>query len=141
VLITIIKNDGSYGVTDFILDNCSIVDETNWKCRDTNGLPKTASFYQQKDYAMIHGRYYHSLTGGGPPDFYTSSISGLTFLKLHYGFIGMSAALTATGYSAQAINEARMRCIREDTAVRSSEDWWCGPCYEQGACRHSPTRQ
>jgi hypothetical protein len=39
---------------------------------------------------------------------------------------GLPMVKLATGYSAQAINEARMRCIREDTAVRSSEDWWCG---------------
>lgn len=120
VLITIVKNDGNWGVNDFILDNCSIVDDTNWKCRSTNGV--------LNDYSMIHGRYYHTLTGGNPPDFYTSSISGLIFLKLHYGFIGMSSALTATGYSTQVVNEARLRC-----AGWRNEDW-CLPCYDQGAC-------
>jgi hypothetical protein len=135
VLIRIIKDDGNYGgAKEFILDNCSIVDDTNWKCREANSRPETSPYYQVKDYAMIDGRYSHSLTGGGPPNFYTSSISGLQFLALHYGFTRMSAALTATGYSAQAVNEARLNC-----AAWRDEDW-CLPCYDQGACRHSQTR-
>jgi hypothetical protein len=119
VLITIVKNDGNWGVKDLFLDKCTVVDDQNWECRDT---PFTTV------YVMIHGHYYHSLTGGCLPEFYTSSISGLTFLALHYGFIGTSAALRATGYSAQAVNEARLRC-----AKWSSEDW-CLPCYDEGAC-------
>jgi hypothetical protein len=62
VLITIVKNDGSYfGGKDLFLEHCSIVDDLNWKCRETNGLPESAPFYHQNDYAMIRGRYYHSL--------------------------------------------------------------------------------
>jgi hypothetical protein len=135
VLITIVKNDGSYfGGKDLFLEHCSIVDDLNWKCRDTNGLPVSAPFYHQNDYAMVHGRYYHSLTGGGPPNFYTSSIKGLAFLGLYYGIINMRDALTKTGYSAQAIDEAWLRC-----AAWRDEDW-CKPCYGQGECRRSPTR-
>jgi hypothetical protein len=128
VLITIVNNDGNWGNKNLFLEHCSVVDAENWKCRETNGLPESSPYYQVNDFAMIDGRYYQSLTGGGPPDFYTSSISGLTFLAVHYGFIRMSAALTVTGYSAQAIKEARLSC-----AKWSSEDW-CLPCYNQGAC-------
>jgi hypothetical protein len=125
VLITIVKDDGNWwaGIKDLLLDNCSVVDEFNWKCRETNGKPE-GPFYVVNDYAMVHGRYYHSLTGGGPPEFYTSSISGRTFLKLYYRFFtDAPAALRETGYPAQAVEEARLRCLREYTAARSNEDW------------------
>ena len=65
VLITIIKNDGNYAVKDIFLDNCSIVDDINWKCRDTNGKPE-GPIYLIDNYAMIHGRYYYTLTGDPP---------------------------------------------------------------------------
>jgi hypothetical protein len=104
VLIAIVKNDGNYGVKDIILDNCSIVDDTNWKCRKTNSLPESSPFHQVTDDAMIHGRYYHSLRGGGPPNFYTSSIKGLAFLAVYYGLMDLPTALHMTGYSAQALN-------------------------------------
>jgi hypothetical protein len=126
VIITIVKDDGTWGLRYMPLDRCTVVDDQNWECSD----PGTT---MSRLHGMVHGRYYHSLTGY-PPDYYTSSISGLTFLKLYYGFIRMSDALIATGYSAQAVNEARLRC-----AAWSNEDW-CQPCYRQGACRHSPTR-
>jgi hypothetical protein len=60
VLITIVKNDGNWGVKDLFLDKCTVVDDQNWECRDT---PFTTV------YVMIHGHYYHSLTGGGLPEF------------------------------------------------------------------------
>jgi hypothetical protein len=56
------------------------------------------------EYGMIHGCYYRSLTGGGPPEYYTSSISGLTFWELHYGVISLPKALAATGYSARLVS-------------------------------------
>jgi len=121
VLMTIVKNDGNWGVKDLFLEHCSVVDETNWECSQGNDMM----------YGMLRGRYYHKLaqgvTGTAPLN-YTSSISGLTFLALHYGFIRTSAALTATGYSEQAVNEARLRC-----AGWKDEDW-CRPCYDQGTC-------
>jgi hypothetical protein len=51
-----------------------------------------------RDYGMIRGRFYTSLTGGAPPDCYTSSISGFAFWAINYGFITWS--LSETGYAA-----------------------------------------
>jgi hypothetical protein len=73
IKITIVKNDGNWWVKDLILDHCTVVDFYNWECRHANGFMLT-------EYAMSHGRYYHSLKGGdSSTDAYTSSISGLTF--------------------------------------------------------------
>jgi hypothetical protein len=62
VLITIVKNDGGYGVKDFFFDNCSIVDDTNWKCTHTVGKPE-GPIYSVEENGMVHGRYYRSFTG------------------------------------------------------------------------------
>jgi hypothetical protein len=88
VLITVVKDDGSWGIKDLFLEHCSVVDTTNWKCTDSDS-----------EHGMLHGRYYYSFTGGGPPFLYTSSISGPTFLALHNNRIAMPTAMTKTGYS------------------------------------------
>jgi hypothetical protein len=103
VQITIVKNDGTWGTKDYILDHCSVVDTWNWKCTETTGKPG-GPFYMVREYGMLHDRYYTSLTGGGTTDYYRSSISGLTFWAFHYGIIDMKTALTKTGYSAQALS-------------------------------------
>jgi hypothetical protein len=103
-LITIIQNDGNWGVKDLFLEHCSVVDTTNWKCTETVGKPE-GPLYAVTEYGMVHGRYYRSLTGSpigtSSPDFYTSSISGRTFLALHNNRMDMRSALTVTGYSAE----------------------------------------
>jgi hypothetical protein len=103
VQVTIIKNDGNWWVKNLILEHCSVVDSLNWKCTEANGDPNSP-FYMAKEYGMVQGRYYHSLTGGNSPDYYTSSISGLTFWKLYYGLIDLQTALTTIGYSARVIS-------------------------------------
>jgi hypothetical protein len=92
VLITVIKEDGNWGIKDLLLENCSVVDSGDWKC--SNG--------QYSVYAMSHGRYYHSL-GGGSPDYYTSSIKGLAFLAVYYGIMNLRDALANSGYSTEAL--------------------------------------
>lgn len=99
VLIVVVKNDGNWIVKSAILDHCSVVDERNWECNEKKGQAP----FMVDAYGMFDGRYYHSLTGGGGVDFFTSSISGLTFLELYFGLIDMPTALTKTGYSAQAL--------------------------------------
>ena len=96
VLMTIVKNDGNWGVKDLFLDNCTVVDDLNWRCRNGSGIIQ--------EYAMVRGRYYRSLTGGVPPNFYTSGIKGVAFLDVYYGFMDLPTALTMTGYSTQALN-------------------------------------
>jgi hypothetical protein len=103
VQITIIKNDGNWWIKDFILDHCSVVDTRNWKCSETIAEQEGAP-YIVRDYGMVHDRFYSSLTGGDSPDYYTSSISGLTFWALRFGIIDMKSALTRTGYSSQALS-------------------------------------
>jgi hypothetical protein len=97
VQISILKNDGNWFIKDFILEDCSIVDTSNWKCKRHDGQVV-------EEHSMVRGRYYRSLTGGGPTEFYTSSISGFTFWALHYGFITLPNALRATGYSAPVVS-------------------------------------
>jgi len=89
VLITIVKDDGSWGKDQF-LEHCSVVDTTNWKCTLGNDI----------EHGMLHGRYYYSFTGRFLPK-HTSSISGPTFLALQNNRIEMPAAMTKTGYSFQ----------------------------------------
>jgi len=99
VQITIVKNDGNWWIKDFILGHCTVVDFDNWKCREPNG-------FMLNEYAMSHGRYYHSLTGGdSSTDAYTSSISGLTFWALHFGVLDVPAALTRSGYSVKSLSD------------------------------------
>jgi hypothetical protein len=95
ILITLLKTMATGGVKDFILENCSVVDDLNWRCKNVGTFSSV--------YAMAHGRYYHSLTGGGPPEFHTSSIKGIAFLGVYYGLIALPTAMTMTGYSAQAL--------------------------------------
>jgi hypothetical protein len=35
VLITVVKDDGTWGIKDLFLEHCSVVDMTNWKCTDS----------------------------------------------------------------------------------------------------------
>jgi hypothetical protein len=95
-LISIVKNDGNWIVKDFFLDHCSVVTADTWKCEtrpEERGELRISSLY-----GTIHGRYYHSLTGGGSPDINTSSISGLAYWAWQYGLISLSNALAWDGY-------------------------------------------
>jgi hypothetical protein len=105
VQISIVKNDGDWRIKDFILDKCSVVDARNWKCDETTGNPG-GPIYMVNDYGMVRGRFYMSLTGHGPPDYYSSSVSGLAFWALHYGLITWPNALSATGYPAPLVAQA-----------------------------------
>jgi hypothetical protein len=103
VQILVVKMDiANWGKKDYILESCSVVDSKNWKCGETIGEPK-GPFYMVRDYGMVRGQFYTSLTGGGGPDFYTSSVSGLTFWALHYGFITWPDALKVIGYPAALV--------------------------------------
>ena len=103
VQITIVKNDGNWFYKDYLLEHCSVVDASNWKCANEPIGKEGTPLYMVQEYGMSHGRYYTALTGGAPPNYYTSSISGLTFWALHFGFTTAPNALTTTGYSAQAL--------------------------------------
>jgi hypothetical protein len=104
VQITVVKNDGNWFYKDYLLEHCSVVDRENWKCTgEAVGKPGD-SYYMVREYGMSRGRYYTALTGSSPPDYYTSSISGLTFWALHYGFIDPRTAMARTGYSAKALS-------------------------------------
>jgi hypothetical protein len=109
VLISIVKNDGNWFSKDYILDMCSVVDSRNWKCTEKPIGNPGGPVYMVRDYGMVHGRFYTSLTGGAPPDYYTSSVSGLTFWELYYGLITWPDALSNTGYSPQLVAEVRKR--------------------------------
>jgi hypothetical protein len=109
VLISIVKNDGDWFIRDILLDMCSVVDGSNWRCHDKPIGTPGQLMYMITEYGMAHGRYYKTLTGGAPPDYYTSSISSLTFWELHYGLITWADALANTGYSAQVVALASKR--------------------------------
>jgi hypothetical protein len=100
VLISAVKNDGSWIEKDYLLDDCSVVTADTWKC-EVEVTPREAApeLRIYSIYRMMHGRYYWSLTGGGPPNFYTSSISGLAYWAWQYGLISLPNALAWDGYS------------------------------------------
>jgi hypothetical protein len=97
VQITVLKNDGNWWVKDLILDHCIVINSNNWKCTRAMGKPLV------EEYNMLHGRYFHSLTGGSPPDYYTSSISGWIFWAHFFGIVNIRRALSMTGYSSEAM--------------------------------------
>jgi hypothetical protein len=102
VQISIIKNDGNWWVKDSMLENCSVIDATNWKCTMPWGSPR-GPVYMLREYGMVRGQYYSSLTGGGGDDYYTSGISGLTYWALHYDLITLTDALKYSGYASTVI--------------------------------------
>lgn len=108
VQITVRKNDGEWFKTNLILDGCAVVDTGNWKCTEVSGEPDSL-MYVVTERGMWHGRYYRSYTGCGPPNYYASSISGLTFWLVHFDFISVPTAMTMTGYSAQALRTFSMK--------------------------------
>jgi hypothetical protein len=98
VLISIVKTDGNWFVKDWFLDPCSVVTAETWRCQ-SRSEGASPEFRYLTEYGMMHGRYYHSLTGGGSPDNYTSSISGFPYRAWQYGLISLSNALAWDGYS------------------------------------------
>ena len=72
VQITVTENDSTRSLKDIILDNCSVVDGSNWKCENVSKIfdePITMT------YGAVRGRYYESLVHRTPPNFNTSSVS------------------------------------------------------------------
>jgi hypothetical protein len=69
VLIAITRDDGNWGIKSVILDNCAVVDASNWRCSQR---------YGQVEYedAMFQGRYYRVPSSGSSPHICTSSVSG-----------------------------------------------------------------
>jgi hypothetical protein len=102
VLISVVKNDGGWIVKDFVLDQCSVVTAETWKCQ-IGSEGGSSEFRYLTEYGMIHGRYYKSLTGGIPPNFYTSSISGLAYRAWQYGLISLPNAMKFDGYSREQL--------------------------------------
>jgi hypothetical protein len=95
VQLYIVRNDGNYWVKDFILDKCSIVDASNWKCIDISRFPNNTDHKYDIEYewGMSRGRYYSNITGGGTPDISKSSISGLPYWAFHLQLIDFSTAV------------------------------------------------
>jgi hypothetical protein len=88
VQITVSRNSGKYFENASIIpEKCSIVDEHNWICSD--GIPSVQMF---KRYGMRHGHYYYELTGGAPPDYFTSSISGWRYWAYWLGAMTLRTA-------------------------------------------------
>lgn len=89
VQITITKNAGDWYVTSMILENCSVVDLNNWMCKDETRSKPGAPFQIEiiNTYAMHRGHFYRSLTGGAPPHYYSSGVSGWRRLAMQNGFL------------------------------------------------------
>lgn len=95
VQISVIKNSGKYfSNSTTILEKCSVVDVSNWTCTDEIRSAPTASIQIEmiKKYGMQHGHYYHTLTGGSPPHYYTSSISGWRYWAYRGGLLSLKEA-------------------------------------------------
>jgi hypothetical protein len=94
VQITITKNDGSWLAKHLFLDTCSVIDGSNWKCE--NVIPAAIAPITQT-YAAIRGRFYHSVTSRVPPNYYSSSISGLALWAYHWQLITFEQAFKWSG--------------------------------------------
>jgi hypothetical protein len=95
VQISVTKNSGNYfNLRPTILDNCSVVDMSNWICTDEIRSAASASVQIEliNHYGMHHGHYYQTLTGGSPPHYYTSSISGWRYWAYRAGFLSLKTA-------------------------------------------------
>lgn len=95
VQISVTKNSGNYfNLTPTILDNCSVVDAQNWVCSDdVHSAPiANVQIALLRRYGMHHGHYYHTLTGGSPPHYYTSSVSGWRYWGYRIGILSLKTA-------------------------------------------------
>lgn len=95
VQISVTKNSGNYfSNSTTILQHCSVVDVSNWICTDENRSAPGAAIQIEliNSYGTQHGHYYHSLTGGSPPNYYTSSITGWRYWAYRLGLLSLTAA-------------------------------------------------
>ena len=95
VQISVTKNSGHYfGNVSFFLEHCSVVDASNWLCKDENRSAPNAQVQIElmNEYGMHNGHYYHSLTGGLPPHYYHSSISGWRYWAYQIGLVDLDTA-------------------------------------------------
>lgn len=95
VQISVTKNSGKYfGNITSILERCSVVDASNWTCTDENRSAPNATIQIEliNKFGMQHGHYYHALTGGLPPHYFTSSISGWRYWAYRAGLLSLAVA-------------------------------------------------
>jgi hypothetical protein len=95
VQISVTKNSGKYfGDVTTVLEKCSVVDISNWICTDEirSGPSATVKIELIEKYGMQHGHYYQTLTGGLPPHYYTSSISGWRYWGYRAGLLSLERA-------------------------------------------------
>jgi hypothetical protein len=93
--ITVTKNSGEYfSNVSIVPDSCSVIDGSNWICKDEiRSSPKASIQIEMiKTYGMRHGHYFYELTGGSPPNYYTSSISGWRYWAYRLGVLGLKSA-------------------------------------------------
>jgi hypothetical protein len=71
-----------------------VVDVINWTCTDEIRSAPTAAIQIEmiEKYGMQHGHYYQTLTGGSPPHYYTSSISGWRYWAYRGGVLSLKEA-------------------------------------------------
>jgi hypothetical protein len=130
VQIIVVKNDGNWWVGDQILDNCSVVDDSNWTCSETTGTPG-GPIHVVEAYGMSRGRYYRSLPGGGPPNYYTSSISGETFWALNDGSISVLTAMESTGYSRTSLASFQDPGLQAEIQGKNSREGKAHAAFER----------
>jgi hypothetical protein len=72
----------------------SVVDAQNWSCTDVSRSAATAAYQIEmiNTYGMLRRHYHHSLTGGEPPHYYTSSISGWRYCAYRAGLLSLKTA-------------------------------------------------
>lgn len=95
VQISVTKNSGKYfGNITTILEHCAVVDVSNWTCTDEIRSAPSASIQIEmiEKYGMQHGHYYQTLTGGSPPHYCTSSISGWRYWAYRAGILNLKTA-------------------------------------------------
>jgi hypothetical protein len=88
---------GTPTVTQAITGNCTVVDDFNWTCTDRTAEAQQLANSIGADFGEDGGRFYMSVTGGPPPDYYHSSLRGWPYLLYRLRFVNLRKALDLDG--------------------------------------------
>ncbi|MDE2383745.1 MAG: hypothetical protein KGO53_03930 [Alphaproteobacteria bacterium] len=83
-VIKILKNDGNYFGDEMFFEDCAIISESDWQCKQGKAVTETLG--------MKDGRYYNSVEDNLPPNYYTSSIRGAMLWLYEYNVIDLNKA-------------------------------------------------
>jgi hypothetical protein len=93
VQLTVLESNADFTFNTTTLEDCSVVDKDNWKCRE-NWITGAGDYKTtfNTTYGMVHGHFYHMLTSNRPPEFYSSSVGGWRLWMVDAGILNYEQA-------------------------------------------------